>query len=79
MSIVDNIPRSATIKAHLKSKLASLSFDDFELILNDYPKVGVKILKGLLHYLSLNMRKTTKRFADSQEAVTQIFKLSTII
>ena len=79
MSIVDHIPRSATIKARSKSKLASLSLEGFELILNDHPKIGVKVLKGLLRYLSENMRKTTKRFADSKEAVSHIFKLSAII
>jgi CRP-like cAMP-binding protein len=79
MSIVDDIPRSATIKAREYSKLASLSFADFETIINDHPTIGVKILKGLLRYLSLNMRKTTKQLADSKDAMTHLFKLATSI
>jgi len=77
MSIVDDIPRSATIKAREYSKLASLSFANLETILNHHPTIGVKILKGLLRYLSLNMRKTTKQLADSKDAMTHLFKLAT--
>ena len=67
MSILDQIVRSATIKACETSKVVSLSKNDFELILNDYPKIGVKILKGLSRYMSLNMRRPSKLFADMTE------------
>ena len=67
MSILDQIVRSATIKACETSKVVSLSKNDFELILNDYPKIGVKILKGLSRYMSLNMRRTSRLFADMTE------------
>lgn len=67
MSILDHVVRSATIKACEKSKVVSLSLTDFELIVDDYPKIGVKILKGLSRYMSLNMRRTSKLFADVTE------------
>ena len=67
MSILDQIVRSATIRACEKSKVVSLSLEDFELILNDYPKIRVKILKGISRYMSLNMRRTSKLFADMTE------------
>lgn len=67
MSILDQIVRSATVKACENSKVVSLSLKDFELILNDYPKIGVKILKGISRYMSLNMRRTSKMFADMTE------------
>ena len=67
MSILDQIVRSATIKACETSKVVSLSQNDFELILNDYPKIGVKILKGLSRYMSMNIRRTSKMFADMTE------------
>jgi CRP/FNR family transcriptional regulator, cyclic AMP receptor protein len=67
MSILDQTFRSASIKACENSKVISLSFKDFEFILDNYPKVGVKVLKGLSRYLSLNMRRTSKQFADITE------------
>ena len=67
MSILDQTFRSASIQACENSKVISLSFKDFEFILDNYPKVGVKVLKGLSRYLSLNMRRTSKQFADITE------------
>jgi len=67
MSILDHIFRSATIIACEKSTLVSLSHKDFDLILDDHPKVGIKILKGLSRHLSLNMRKTSKLYAETSE------------
>ncbi len=67
MSILDHVVRSATIKACEKSKVVSLSLKGFELILDNYPKIGVKILKGISRYMSLNMRRTSKLFADMTE------------
>ena len=67
MSILDQTFRSASIQACENSKVISLSFKDFEFILDNYPKVGVKVLKGLSSYLSLNMRRTSKQFADITE------------
>jgi len=67
MSILDQIVRSATIRAYEKSKVVSLTSSDFEHILNEYPKIGVKILKGISRYMSLNMRRTSKLFVDLSE------------
>ena len=67
MSILDHIFRSATIIACEKSTLVSLSHKDFDLILDDHPKVGIKVLKGLSRHLSLNMRRTSKLFAETSE------------
>ena len=67
MSILDHIFRSASIIACEKSTVVSLSLKNFDLILDDYPKIGIKILKGLSRYLSLNMRRTSKLFAETSE------------
>jgi len=64
MSILDPVFRSATITAREKSTVVSLSQTDFESILENFPKVGVKVLKGLSRYLSQNLRRTTKLLAD---------------
>jgi CRP/FNR family cyclic AMP-dependent transcriptional regulator len=64
MSIIDNFPRSATVKARTNATLVILTREGFELILEEYPKVGIKILKGVSRLLSLNLRKTSGRLAD---------------
>jgi len=64
MSVIDDFPRSATIKARTKAKLVTLNRQGFELILEDHPTTGVKILKGISRLLSQNLRKTSSRLAD---------------
>lgn len=64
MSIIDNIARSATVKARKDSTLVILSRKGFNTILDKHPKVGIKILKGVARLLSLNMRRTSSHLAD---------------
>ncbi len=67
MSIIDESRRSATVRARRKTSLASLSQKDFEEILEKHPKIGVKILKALLSFVSMNMRRTSKKLAGYME------------
>lgn len=64
MSVIDDFPRSATVKAKTKTTLVILTRKGFEKILDDHPAVGVKILKGISRLLSMNLRKTSSRLAD---------------
>jgi len=64
MAVIDELPRSATVKARTKSTLLTLSRDNFNYILAEHPRVGVKILKGIARLLSMNLRKTSSRLAD---------------
>lgn len=64
MSVIDDFPRSATVKAKTKTTLVILTRKGFEKILSDYPGIGVKILKGIARLLSMNLRKTSSRLAD---------------
>jgi CRP-like cAMP-binding protein len=64
MSIIDNISRSATVKAIRPTILLVLSRNGFNTILDKHPKVGIKILKGIARLLSLNMRRTSGHLAD---------------
>jgi CRP-like cAMP-binding protein len=64
MSILDNYPRSATVRARTRAVLITLSRESFEDIVNDYPRIGVKIVRGVARMLSLAMRKTSSRLAD---------------
>ncbi len=65
MSIIDKLSRSATVKAVKKSTLVTMTGSGFDLVLNDYPAIGVKILEGIAKLLSLNLRKTSSLLVDS--------------
>ncbi len=64
MSAIDDFPRSATIKARTEAKLVILTRKSFELMLEEYPQIGIKILKSVSRLLSLNLRKTSSRLVD---------------
>jgi len=64
MSVIDDAPRSATIRARMRSKLLTLPRKDFDFLIRENPKLGIKILKRISRLLSLNLRKTSSRLAD---------------
>lgn len=64
MAIIDDFPRSATVKGRTKATLVILTRKGFDLILEEHPEIGVKILKGISRLLSQNLRKTSSRLAD---------------
>jgi CRP/FNR family cyclic AMP-dependent transcriptional regulator len=64
MAIIDDLPRSATVRAKYKSTLLTLSRENFDYIIAKYPDIGVKILKGLSSLLCMNLRKTSNRLAE---------------
>jgi CRP/FNR family cyclic AMP-dependent transcriptional regulator len=64
MAVIDDFPRSATVKARTKATLVILTRKGFDLILERHPEIGVRILKGISRLLSQNLRKTSSRLAD---------------
>lgn len=64
MSVIDQLPRSATVKATTKATLLTLSQEKLNYILVEHSSVGVKIIKGIARLLSMNLRKTSTRLAD---------------
>lgn len=64
MAVIDELPRSATVKARTKTTLITLSQENFNYILAEHSTIGVKILKGIARLLSMNLRKTSSRLAD---------------
>ncbi len=64
MSILDNFPRSASVRARTKATLVTLSRDSFESICEEHPRIGLKIVRGIARLLSLGLRKTSSRLAD---------------
>lgn len=64
MSVIDDFPRSATVRAELDTTLIILTRSGFDEILEKDPKIGVKMLKGISRLLSMSLRKTSSRLAD---------------
>ena len=64
MAVIDNFPRSATVRAKTEGTLLTLSRYSFETILKQHPSVGIKLFQGLSKLLCLNLRRTSKGFAD---------------
>ena len=61
MSLLDKIPRSATIRARVKSTLAILPQSAFKVIIKKHPAIGIKILIGFARFQTENLRKTSNQ------------------
>ena len=64
MAMIDSLRRSATIRAREASNILCISRSQFDHLLQNYPALGIKVLKGLAVMLSQNLRKTASRLAD---------------
>jgi CRP/FNR family transcriptional regulator, cyclic AMP receptor protein len=65
MSIIDKSTRSATVVARQPSVVIILTKKGFDILTGHYPSVGVTLLKKIMRLLSLNMRLTTSKLADT--------------
>lgn len=70
MSLIDGLTRSATTRASKPSTILILRRDDFNNLIEKYPVVGIKILKGVARLLSLNLRKTSGRVTAFMYSMT---------
>ena len=66
ISLVDNLPRSASAVAKGEVVLACLGKADYDRILADDPVLGVKLQKSLLMVLAKRLRFTTLEFIRRQ-------------
>ncbi|MBN2125070.1 MAG: cyclic nucleotide-binding domain-containing protein [Deltaproteobacteria bacterium] len=64
MAVIDDFPRSATVRAQTAATLVILTRKGFDLILQEHSDIGVRILKGISRLLSQNLRKTSSRLVD---------------
>jgi len=64
MSLVDEFPRSATIKAEEDCKLFILYRDDFMQFLKEYPQAGIKYLLAMTKELSRRIRRANQSLED---------------
>ncbi|MFZ5907476.1 MAG: Crp/Fnr family transcriptional regulator [Nitrospirota bacterium] len=61
LSMFDMHYRSATVEAVEDTILVVLTNESLDALLQQYPSVGIKLLKGFIRILSLRLRKTTER------------------
>ncbi len=64
MSIIDNFPRKATVRAGEDTRIAIFTQKNFELILKQHPSIGIDILKSLSRLLSVQFKKIASRLFD---------------
>lgn len=64
MAIIDQFPRSATARVTANSKLLILTRENFETVLEDLPKLGIRFFREIARILSQRLRRTSGRFAD---------------
>ena len=65
MSLIDNFPRSATVRAPAASLVVRFSREKFDRLMMDHTAIGIKILKGLARLMAQNLKKTSSRLADN--------------
>lgn len=65
MALIDMLSRSATVQAEQRTAILLLNKADFDSIINDYPRIGVEILRGIAVILSIKLRRTSENLSRS--------------
>ena len=65
MSVIDEYTRSATVAARKQTSIVALTKSGFDTILEKNPTIGVAMLKKIARLVSMNLRSTSSRLADS--------------
>ncbi len=64
MALIDKSPRSATVVSRQPTTMITLTSKGFDKLTEKYPLTGIKIIQKIARSLSLNMRRTSSKFAD---------------
>jgi len=64
MSLVDHMPRSATVVAMTPTVVYEFSKSAFKEMLSTQKDLSIEVLKGLAHLLAMRLRNTSGWFAD---------------
>ena len=67
MSLLDDLPYSATATAKDLTKLVLITRHNFERLTEEHPILGVKMLKKIARLMSLRLRQTTGVLVDHLE------------
>lgn len=63
LSVLERGNRAATVEVLEPCRLLVLSADDFDRLLDEHPKLGIKVLKRILHVVSIRVKKADDRLA----------------
>jgi CRP-like cAMP-binding protein len=61
MSIIENTTRSAQVIVREPAVLVTLSKGEFDLLVEKYPVIGLKVIRQIARLLSRNLRETSKQ------------------
>ncbi len=64
ISVIDNFPRSAMVRAQKPATLLVLTREAFESLLARHAQLGIKLLTSLARLLSMHLRKASSQIAD---------------
>ncbi len=64
MALIDKSPRSATVVSRQPATIITLTSKGFDKLTEKAPLTGIKIIQKIARLLSLNMRRTSSKFAD---------------
>ena len=64
MAVIGKFRRSATVRSSSNATLLTLTRDRFNQICNDYPWIGVKILRAIAQLLSEHLKKTSENLSE---------------
>jgi CRP-like cAMP-binding protein len=70
MALIDGMVRSASVKASMLTTVVVLKRKDFDDIMQQYPRIAAKILKGIARHISINLRKTSDQLMNLMMPVT---------
>lgn len=70
MALVDGMVRSATVRAAMLSTIVILKRSDFDEIMQQYPRIAAKLMKGIARHISINLRKTSDQLMSLMMPVT---------
>ena len=69
MSLIDELPRSASITARTKSSVIKLNKTNFEMILEKHPAIGITLLKGLAQIVCQRVRESNSSLSEFLEPI----------
>lgn len=66
MAVLDGERRSATCRANSRCRLATLSKDSLDRMLDDYPRIAARVIRAISVSLSRRLRMADFKLADHQ-------------
>lgn len=66
MSIIDGLTCSATVVSRTPARVLALTREDFNRLVDDEPRLGTEIMRGISRLLSMSLRKTSADLAAAR-------------